>query len=244
LLKHQTAVITKGDGYMASTDDVAQARQCAEVLRACLPPSVDVAALGVRSKAPFQLLCAREALIWRTEELARTACDALERTDLTAAAILTRAVAESAAQAWMLRGILTKRGQLSPQEMNDQLMRVLMGTKSWKDMPQAFHILACIDNLDKEVPGFRKSYDFLSEIAHPNWSGVAGLYAKHDKTNYITTFGRDHDRSGQVGGMVANALIGALGLFEFSYNQISDTMPAFLAEFESLWPADESKCPP
>jgi len=40
--------------------------------------------LGARSKAPFQLLCTREALIWRTEELARTACDALERkwTDL------------------------------------------------------------------------------------------------------------------------------------------------------------------
>lgn len=224
--------------------DVAEARQRAEILRACLPQSVDVAALGVRSKAPFQLLCAREALIWRTEELARTACDALERGDLTAAAILTRAVVESAALAWMLKSILAKRDRYSPQEMNDQLMRVLMGTKSWKDMPQPFHVLTCVDQLDKEVPGFRKSYDQLSEIAHPNWNGVAGLYAKNDKVNHITSFGRDHDSTRQTAGMVANALLGALGLFEFAYNKISDVMPAFLAELESLWPADKPKGSP
>ena len=45
----------------------------------------------MRSKAPFQLLCMREALIWRTEELARTACDALERDDFAAAAHIARA---------------------------------------------------------------------------------------------------------------------------------------------------------
>jgi hypothetical protein len=173
--------------------------------------------------------------------LARTACDALERNDLTAAAILTRAVAESAALAWMLKGILAKRGELTPQEMNDQLMRVLMGTKNWKDMPQAFQILTCVDKLDKQVPGFRASYDTLSEIAHPNWSGVAGLYATHDKVNYVTTFGRDHDRTSQVRDMVANALVGALGLFEFAYNKISDVLPAFLAELESIWPTGEHK---
>ena len=50
-------------------------------LRGSQPQSVDVAALGVKSRAPFQLLCTRGALIWRTEELARNACDALERDD-------------------------------------------------------------------------------------------------------------------------------------------------------------------
>ena len=67
-------------------DDVKEARARANALRNSLPQSVDAAALGVMKKAPFQLLCTREALIWRTEELARTACDALERDDLAAAA--------------------------------------------------------------------------------------------------------------------------------------------------------------
>jgi hypothetical protein len=229
---------------MTSTHDIVEARQRADALRASLPPSVDVVALGVRSKAPFQLLCAREALIWRTEELARTACDALERSDLTVAAILTRAVIESAALAWMLKTILAKREQYSPQQMNDQLMRVLMGTKSWPDMPQPFHVLACIDQLDKEVPGFRKSYDLLSEIAHPNWAGAAGLYAKNDEVIYVTTFGRDRERMRQTEGMVANALLGALGLFEFAYNKISDAMPAFLQELESLRLSGQTDGPP
>jgi predicted trehalose synthase len=58
-------------------DTVANVRAWVDRLRSSLPQSVDVAALGVKSKAPFQLLCTREALIWRTEELARNACDAL-----------------------------------------------------------------------------------------------------------------------------------------------------------------------
>src|SRR4029077_15755391 len=65
------------NGTMAKqSDTVAEVRTWVDKLRAKLPQSVDVAALGVMSKAPFQLLCTREALIWRTEELARTACDA------------------------------------------------------------------------------------------------------------------------------------------------------------------------
>ena len=68
-------------------DDLKEARARANALRTSLPQSVDAAVLGVWSKAPFQLLCTREALIWRTEELARTACDALERDDLAAAGV-------------------------------------------------------------------------------------------------------------------------------------------------------------
>ena len=87
-------------------DDVKEARTRANVLRENLPQSVDATALGVWSKAPFQLLCTREALIWRTEELARTACDALERDDFAAAALLARATVESAALAWQLMEVL------------------------------------------------------------------------------------------------------------------------------------------
>jgi hypothetical protein len=36
--------------------------------------------------------------------------------------------------------------------------------------------------------------------------------------------------------MVANALIGSLGLFEYAYNKIAEEMPAFLGELEKIWP--------
>src|SRR5216683_2361756 len=116
-------------------DDVKEARGRANVLRQSLPQSVDVAALGVKSKAPFQLLCTREALIWRTEELARTACDALERDDFAAAAILTRAITENAALAWKLMDVLDARGKYNPQQLNDLLMRLLAGSGKWPEAP-------------------------------------------------------------------------------------------------------------
>jgi hypothetical protein len=50
-------------------EDLAEARQLAAGLSASLPDKIEIAALGVRSKAPVQLLTVREALIWRTEEL-------------------------------------------------------------------------------------------------------------------------------------------------------------------------------
>jgi hypothetical protein len=42
-----------------------EARARANLMRECLPNSVDVVSLGVREKAPFLVLCIREALIWR-----------------------------------------------------------------------------------------------------------------------------------------------------------------------------------
>src|SRR5947208_9559583 len=72
--------------------ELIEARNFADKLRNSLPSSVDAAALGVWSKAPFQILCAREALIWRTEELTRNACDTLDRGDLAVGAILARAI--------------------------------------------------------------------------------------------------------------------------------------------------------
>jgi hypothetical protein len=98
---------------------VAYVRAWVDRLQASLPQSVDVAALGVKSKAPFQLLCTREALIWRTEELARNACDALERDDFAVAAILTRAITENAALTWMLMDVLDARGKYRPPDLID-----------------------------------------------------------------------------------------------------------------------------
>src|SRR5260370_40217517 len=148
---------------------VADVRGWADRLRDSLPQSVDAVALGVKSKAPFQLLCTREALIWRTEELARTACDALDRDDFAAAAILTRAVTENAALAWKLMEVLEARGEYTPKELNDLLMRLLAGSRKWPEAPKPVHILDSLRKMDKRIAEVLSSYDSLSEIAHPNW---------------------------------------------------------------------------
>ena len=217
-------------------DTIADVRAWADQLRASLPPSVDVHALGVMSKAPFQLLCTREALIWRTEELARTACDALERDDFAAAAILTRAVTENAALTWKLMTVLDERGKYTPQKMNDLLMRMLAGSAKWPEAPKPIHVMDCLREIDKKVPGVLSSYDGLSEIAHPNWLGVSGLYSKNDEPNYITYFGRGLRDADSLRGMIISAILGSLGAFEHAYNRISEVIPVFLSELESIWP--------
>jgi hypothetical protein len=211
-------------------------------LRDSLPSSIDPAALGVTSKAPLKLLCTREALIWRTEELARNACDALERDDLAVAAILTRAITENAALTWKLMEVLEARRKYSVQELDDILMRLLLGSKEWQNLPEPFQVLSCLDRVDKTIPGVRACYDSLSEIAHPNWKGVAGLYSIADETQMITYFGRGLKGVEKKKESVLIALLASLGVFEYAYNRITDTMPAFLTELESIWSAmDEDK---
>ncbi|MBY3210074.1 hypothetical protein ELI24_39080 [Rhizobium ruizarguesonis] len=217
------------------SNTVAEARAWVNVLRESLPQSIDVAALGVRSKAPYQLLCTREAVIWRTEELARTACDALERDDFAAAAILTRAVTENAAMTWSLLEVLETRGKYDPEQLNELLMRLLAGSKIWPELPKPVHVLDLVRKIDKTVTGIMASYDRLSEFVHPNWSGVAGLYSKIDQKNFVTYFGRGLRNADSSRDMIANALLGSLGAFEYAYNRISDLMPVFIGELESLW---------
>jgi hypothetical protein len=154
---------------------LAEARRSVENIGSHLPSSISVASLGVRSKAPYFLLSTREALIWRTEELGRCACDMLQRDDVAAGILLTRAVTESAALVWRLNELLETRHQYSSEGLHDQFKRMHFGWKNDPDFPKAFNVLTMIDHLDKKIPGVRGRYDHLSEFAHPNWSGVSGL---------------------------------------------------------------------
>ena len=99
----------------------------------------------------------------------------------------------------------------------------------------------CLREIDKKIPGVLSTYDGLSEIAHPNWLGVSGLYSKNDDPNYVTYFGRGLRRADSSRGMIINAILGSLGAFEYAYNRISELMPPFLAELESIWPRDSEQ---
>ena len=171
--------------------DLAEAWRLTAGLSASLPDKIEIAALGVRSKAPFQLLTVREALIWRTEELARGACDALEKEDFTVAALLIRGIAESAAMTWYLLEILENRSGYTPAQLNDTLMRIFAGSRNgWADGPEAINVLTFVKRLDRKMPGFEAAYGSLSEYSHPNWRGVSGLYSKIDRENFTVYYGR------------------------------------------------------
>jgi hypothetical protein len=132
-------------------------REVESRFRANLPKSVEVAALGVTSKSPFLFLSLRESLIWRTEELLRNACDALERKDLSVAGLLARALIENTALLSRLVDIFDSKDHLNPDELHDKLLQMGFGSKEWSDFPQAISILTCLQHVDKKSPGHGRS---------------------------------------------------------------------------------------
>jgi hypothetical protein len=220
--------------------DLNEARKRVENIASHLPTSISIASFGVRSKAPYLLLSTREALIWRTEELARCACDMLQRDDVAAGSLLTRAVAESAAFVWRLKELLESRHQYSIADLHDKFHRMRLGWKNDPDFPKAFNIITIIEHMDKKLPGLKARYDHLSEFAHPNWSGIAGLFSSTDYENNTTHFGRGLGKSGSKEN-ASILLATSLDLFEYAYNSISDTLPEFLEELRLSEAAHLSK---
>jgi hypothetical protein len=239
--------LTAGDDRREKTRTVAevdalvcQLRQACLVLQQALPrQEVRVDALNVWSKAPFQLLCVRESLIWRLEELARCACNGLERGDLAAAALLTRAAMETVALCWKMLDLLRQHDKKSAGELSGLFMRAVSGARNWDEMPESYHVMDLVRGVERRVPGFLASYESLSEIAHPNGQGLFGLFGTVDNEKYTAAFGRNTQKTFPLRGMIAEALLGALEIFTPAYNHMADELPKFLEQLPKIWPDDE-----
>jgi hypothetical protein len=169
------------------------------------------------------LLCTREPLTWRTEELARCACDALENDDVAAGILLTRAVVESTALIWRLKELLEDRRQYTADDLHSALEKMMMGWTNDPDFPNSVNILTMINHMDRQFHGVRERYDELSETAHPNWSGVFGLFAMIDRETYTAQFGRGLRKTTSVGKEIATTALNAyLELFAHTYNWIGN----------------------
>jgi hypothetical protein len=115
-----------------------------------------------------------------------------------------------------------------PADLYDKLLRLHVGFKNnAPGRPEAINVITMLKKADKKIPGFYRAYESLSEIAHPNWSGSAGVYSNRDEATLITHFGRGIRDSGYTLDLGLNCLIGSLEIFSFSYNRIGDLIPAF-----------------
>jgi hypothetical protein len=215
------------------TKDITTVRRRTAELHLKLPQVVDVAAIGVWSKAPYKVLVIRGALAWRTEEMARNACDALERADRAVGITLARSIIENTALLWRLGKILEGRAAQKLDTLNDMLTPMLLGFRSEADFPQAVNVLSLIDRLDNEIPGVRRAYDSFSEAAHPNYGGASGLYTHTNHEQYRTIFGRGV-RSSPMANSAAHITAASLLLFNHAFNEIEELMPIWLAELSPL----------
>jgi hypothetical protein len=226
------------DEHVESTVNLlSEARARAKVLADSLPVVVDPASISLRAKIPFKALCFREGLIWRTEELARSACDAFDRGDDVAGITLARSVTECAAACWYLHRLIAKHidRPIDKAELNRKIEALLLGSKRDDDeMPEAVNVLTFLQQVDNTIPGVLRSYQNMSEYAHPNWGGTAIAYSRNDHEKILTHFGkRMRDNPDMHSHLGLKALNGSLIMFEYAYNKISDQMPAFIAQCEA-----------
>lgn len=210
--------------------ETARARLAA--MEPLLPTKVSAGDLNVWAKAPYKALVVRGGLLWRSQELGTDAIEAFTDGRLATAILLTRAVIENTALHWRLGDLIIRRGEATGSELSDTLTRMLVGWKNDEEFPQAFNVLTMINHLDKVIPGVRDSYDRLSEIAHPNYGGVHGLYAENDEKNLTTHLGpKVRNTTPRHAVLLLDA---ALGLQQLADVEFSKAFNRWLRELPSL----------
>ena len=224
---------------MNTTPDVIRAEIAA--LGANLPTEVDALGTSTKYKTAMKVHMLRESLIWREEELARSALMLLNNDDFVAAALVTRGVMETTAAIVYLHGLVDRALKNGMDDALDaKLNGFLTGSKVWHELPGAINVLTMIDKVEKVIPGYRGHYDFLSEYAHPNWSGTHGAYGIIDHETAIVSFakgGRSAELKRQT---VSTMLADSVGLFSRYYNFLGDLIVPFASLVEQFYDAQQS----
>lgn len=193
-----------------------------------LPLEITIKSNPLLAKVCWKYLCYREALLWRSEELAKAARNELLENRLVSSALLGRALLECAGGFYYLTKQLSAAlKERNKSRLDETAMRLLLGSR-WEDWEhQPINVLKLIDHMDREHTGTRKLYDFLSEFAHPNWSGTARSFSKHDRTRMVTQFGAYVGDNGSLFETCSISIATALPIILNSYNECSDIFPDF-----------------
>ena len=208
---------------------LAEARTRLTGIQTHLPHEIPAAGVSKIAKIPFNAVCCREGLIWRAEELARSACDSFEKLDMVAGISLTRAFFETAAALWHLKETIDRQLNNGIEEdLELQIQRAILGHGSHAHMPRPINVLTFVDRLAKTFPAARNKYDAMSEYAHPNWMGAAFPFSIIDRENLVVTFGRGLRGADFHAKLGLTCLIDGLHVSEVAYNGIADLLPQFI----------------
>jgi hypothetical protein len=205
-----------------------------DLLTAGLPARIEIASLSLLSKLPFKALSYRESALWRCEELARSAHASFASGDVVAGIVLTRAFTETVAGIWYLLELVSRQLDNGIEsDLDDKLMRLLLGHKGEDGFPEAVNVLTLVGRMDKQVPGVLRTYNSMSEYAHPNWSGTAFAYSAIDRDKMVVDLGRSSPRRRAHDVVGLSCLTASLALLEFAYNKLAEVFPSFIAACET-----------
>lgn len=218
-------------GEIDEKSEMLRIRELSDRIAACLPQKIEAAALTLNSKIPFKALSLREVLICRISELASVSIQLYEDRKLVSAFIITRAIVETAAFTyWLHHQLSSFFSHKNPAQLDQFLMRVLVGSRDKTTPVESCNVLTAIDKLDKEYQWFRKGYDRLCEFTHPNWGGLLGTYGRINHDKYELELGVPAREPPITFGLVP--LSAASLLFEHYYNELAGLIEKRNAHFE------------
>lgn len=211
--------------------ELEEVRALAKAISESLPKEVYAGSLTLKSKLPFKAFEIRELSIHRVSDLANGAIKLYDEGLSIPAIILVRSLIETAALLFSLHKRTNEfLANHNVNEYDKFLMSCLVGSRDEEAKYQAINVLNHIDRFEKIVPGFRSTYDILSEYAHPNWSGLKGAYGATDRANFVTRFGASEVRA--LSGIGVSALTGTLMAFHHYYNELGGDLMRLNSYFE------------
>jgi hypothetical protein len=165
---------------------------CLERLVARRKSEIVVTGPLVHSKTAWKCAVLQQSLLYRITMLATGCADMWNVKNMLGSILLARALLETIAISEFIADELKQL--VSDKKINDideLINKQLFSTKNevqiaegWRF--QARSILTYIDKFDKHVAGIRETYDFLSEICHPNGSGHLSTYGMNRRTGTVT----------------------------------------------------------
>ena len=140
----------------------------------------------------------KAVLLRRIYELSESSYSSFLKGNIVSGAILARSACETVAVLYYGYKKINNSVKLnSPGGVGLFLHRALWGTRleGEEELPKAIQVLTAIDHLDKAYNGARKDYDFLCEIAHPNFAGTGMIYFSHNFETNKSEVGHNPDNN-------------------------------------------------
>lgn len=147
------------------------------------------------------------------------------------AVILARALMETGAVTWGMKNYILQNLKDENIEKIDKKLTIqtlaYSARFSDEDFPPPPHIMNSIREIDKAFPGLQRTYDFLSDYVHPNYTGSLSAFGKINiqKTGYIFSFDQANSE------MVFSKIILGMAMLEaieISMEDISDILESLL----------------
>jgi hypothetical protein len=115
-------------------------------------------------------------------ELTEAAVELLENNRMVAAITVIRSLLETVALLyWLYKQLQLAIAEGSSTKAKLFLQKALLGSRAESSPVQPHNVLDAIDAVSKDIGLFRKTYEELCEVAHPNMFGCLGAYGKWNK---------------------------------------------------------------